>query len=662
VLSPEPMRHLSLVVLAEDLELTTRAIARVGVLHLLDVSRALGDLPAIRPHDVHERREALDGLGRRIEDLFRQLAVRVPDPGPVDVASDRLDLPAARARVDSIAAEIDGLGARILGAADETARLERLARNLRLVEPIQTRLDDLRLLRYARLAIGLVPERHLPRLRESLARIAHVLEPVGPPGADRRIPIVALCLLPDAEVLERALRAAQLEPLELPPDARGTPAELVVAIQEQIAAARARQPALAEERAAMAQRIGPELQALRSLVERERLLVEAQALMGCSERTALVSGWVPVVLAGRLERAVRDATAGRCVLQWREPAAVEGVRRGLVGVPILLRNPILMRPFERLLRAYGLPRYGDIEPTPIVAVAFLAMFGFMFGDVGQGAVLFAIGYFIYRRMFRHRDYAVILMECGVFAIGFGFLYGSVFGVERWLPALWLRPLEEIPRLVRAAVGFGIVLLSLGLGMNLANALRRRDSAVLWERNGLLAALAYWVAVGLLVRRMTGGPGTVTLGTALLWLALPVVLIVLKEPLRALWSSRRAHRWPGASELSALVIQSLVELLDTAIAALAHTATFVRLAAFALSHAGLFLATFAVADAVRHSGGGTIGAALVLVAGNAVIIALEGLIVSIQTLRLEYYEFFSKFYAGGGEAYRPLRLTPQKEAA
>jgi V/A-type H+/Na+-transporting ATPase subunit I len=162
---------------------------------------------------------------------------------------------------------------------------------------------------------------------------------------------------------------------------------------------------------------------------------------------------------------------------------------------------------------------------------------------------------------------------------------------------------------------------------------------------------------LLIRQVTGGPGTVTAGTAMLWLSLPIGLILLKEPARALVKAARERRWPGAADLIALAVESLVEVLDTVVSAISNTATFIRLAAFALSHAGLFLATFSVADAVARSdgAGGMIGAALVIVAGNVVIIALEGLIVAIQSVRLEYYEFFSKFYSGGGEEYRPLRF-------
>jgi len=318
------------------------------------------------------------------------------------------------------------------------------------------------------------------------------------PAADTengRILITALCLRADHEVLERALRSVQFERVDLPAHLAGTPDEGVAEITVQLAANQRGVAAIERERDALAKRLGPELLALRARVGRDQLLSQARALMGHSERTALITGWVPAVLAARLEQTIRKAAGARCALQWQAPGELEAVRRGHIPVPILLHNPVLIRPFERLLRNYGLPRYGELEPTAVVAVGFLTMFGFMFGDVGQGAVLFGIGYFIYRRMFRYRDYAVILMECGVFATAFGFLYGSVFGVEHWLPALWLRPLEHMATLMQTAIGFGIAFLSIGLVLNLINAVRRRDLEALWERNGVLAALAYWTAAG-----------------------------------------------------------------------------------------------------------------------------------------------------------------------
>jgi V/A-type H+/Na+-transporting ATPase subunit I len=663
VLSPEPMRHLTVVVLASELEAATRAIARVGVLHLLDVMHAVEPLAAIRPYDIGSQLTRLDELGRSLDGVLRFFGIAPPEADALSEGSAAFDLPALESRSAALAAQTDELRQRLLDVRDKETQIEHLLRNVRALAPLELPIDQLRGLRYVYLRSGVLPERNLPRLRESLGRVPHLIAPSGATGPDGRVLVTVLCLRQQRDVLERAVRSAQLEPVELPAELSGMPDSVAGQLQAQLDAQHAARRRIEAERDALGLQLADEARHLRSLVERERLLVEAQSHMAHSDRTALISGWVPAVLAATLERAVRDATNGRCVLRWVDPSAMDAVRRSRIPIPILLHNPALIRPFESLLRAYGLPRYGDVEPTAIVALAFLTMFGFMFGDVGQGLVLFGIGYFIYRRMFRYRDYAVILMECGVFATFFGCLYGTVFGSERWLPALWLRPMENVGTLVQTAIAFGIGFLSIGLLLNLVNALRQRDPALLWERNGVLAALAYWSGVGLLIRHVTGGPGTVTAGTALLWLGVPIGLIFLKEPARAFFKGVREHQWPGASDVVALAVESVVEVLDTVVSAISNTATFIRLAAFALSHAALFLATFSIADAVARSGGvaGSIGAALILVTGNIVIIALEGLIVAIQSVRLEYYEFFSKFYSSGGEAYRPLRFGAAQSA-
>jgi V/A-type H+/Na+-transporting ATPase subunit I len=654
--SPEPMRHLALVVLASDLEAATRAIAREGVLHLLDVRQSAEASLAVRPYDVSARLARLDALQRQLDDLSTVLGLG-PDAAAADAEADPdLDVDGVAARVAAINSATEDLRQQLARAGQAELQLQHILRNLRAFASVGMPVEALHGLRYVFLVSGLLPERNLARLRESLTRIPHLLSIAGAAAADGRVLVVALCLRPNQEVLERTLRSAQFEPVELPPGLHGMPEEGISAIEEQLAAARHAAADCDTERRSRARQLAPELHALRTWLARERLLAAARGRMGYSERTALIIGWVPAIVSQRLEQALHAAVSGRCVLQWTDPGTLDEVNRGRIPVPILLHNPVLVRPFEHLVRGYGMPRYGEVEPTAVIAVGFLTMFGFMFGDIGQGLILFAMGYFIYRRMFRYRDYAIILMECGVFTTGFGFLYGSVFGIEDWVPALWLRPLDDMATLMQTAIAFGVVFLSLGLILNLVNAVRRRDAVLLWERNGVLFALGYWIAVGLAVRRISGGPGTVSLGTAVLWLAVPVAALLLRAPLLLLWQALRAHRRPEFAEVVAALVESVVELLDSVISSISNTATFIRLAAFALSHAGLFLATFSVADAVAHTAGGTLAAVAVIVLGNVVIIALEGLIVSIQSIRLEYYEFFSKFYSGGGEEYRPLHIA------
>jgi V/A-type H+-transporting ATPase subunit I len=381
--------------------------------------------------------------------------------------------------------------------------------------------------------------------------------------------------------------------------------------------------------------------------------VEARAFAGRSEAVVFLAGWIPDDRVAAVRAAVQGASGGRCFVGVDDPADIDSVRSGTEPVPILFRNPALVRPFEQLLAAYGAPAWREIDPTPLVAVGFWIMFGLMFGDVGHGAVLAGLGLFVFRRLVRYRDYGVILMECGVASALFGFAYGSVFGFEHALPALWFRPMEDVPRLLRVGAAFGVVVLGLSFALGVLNAALRRDvAAALFGAHGLLGALAYWIAAALGLRWLATGELGVSLGLATALVALPLSALFA----RGVWAASRGGSGSGGGALAAL-LGSAVELVDFVVRSIANTVSFVRIAAFAVSHAGLLLAVFALAETVAGARGGWIWSALVIVAGNLLILALEGLIVSIQGVRLVYYEFFSRFHAGAGLPYRPLRLRP-----
>jgi V/A-type H+-transporting ATPase subunit I len=267
------------------------------------------------------------------------------------------------------------------------------------------------------------------------------------------------------------------------------------------------------------------------------------------------------------------------------------------------------------------------------------------------------GYCLWRYLPRYLDYGVLLMECGAASVVFGFLYGSLFGLEGVLPVLWMEPIHDMSRFMATAVGFGVVLVSLGLVLNIVNSWRSGDraSALLGPR-GVFGAFVYWIALALIVRAFLPSGLTVPMWLLTAMTAVPVVLLVLKAPI-VKWLERghpsrgarpHAPRWLMALEAS-------VELVDSLFSFFANTISFVRIAAFAAVHAGIFIAMFALADTLSQLRFGQPLAVAALVAGNVVMIFLEGLTVSVQVLRLEYYEFFGKFFKGGGELYRPLML-------
>ena len=214
-----------------------------------------------------------------------------------------------------------------------------------------------------------------------------------------------------------------------------------------------------------------------------------------------------------------------------------------------------------------------------------------------------------------------------------------------------------------AIGFGVVVVSVGLVINIVNSWRTGERAsALFGPRGVFGAFVYWIGLALVARALM--PASVVVPVPLL-LGMAIVaasLLLLRRPIVRVLERGTRVRQPhaqGPRWLSAL--EGSVELVDALFAYFANTISFVRVAAFAAVHAGVFIAMFALADTLGELRFGGLLSVLALIAGNAVIILLEGLTVSVQVLRLEYYEFFGKFFRGGGEVYRPLMLDAKGDS-
>ena len=205
-------------------------------------------------------------------------------------------------------------------------------------------------------------------------------------------------------------------------------------------------------------------------------------------------------------------------------------------------------------------------------------------------------------------------------------------------AAWLSPLEGIWTVLITAVAGGVVLLNIGFAMNLVNAWRSRDWPRLFlEKNGLVGIALYWTLIG-------GGLG-VGFGKlpARVLLLIPVlcVLLWIHEPLAHwIWHS------PTAPMGEALVT-GFFELFETVTGYASNSLSFIRLGAFAVAHEGL-------SGLVVSYSGGRWGWVVMLL-GTILVVGFEGVIVGIQALRLEYYEFFGRFFQGGGRPFVPLSL-------
>ena len=310
--------------------------------------------------------------------------------------------------------------------------------------------------------------------------------------------------------------------------------------------------------------------------------------------------------------------------------------------PTKLKNPKIFKPFEMFVEMYGLPAYNEMDPTIFIALTYTLMFGIMFGDVGQGLVLLIGGFLLYR--FKRMNLAAIISLAGVWSTFFGFMYGSIFGFEDKLNPVWMRPMDNIMTTLMLAVGFGMVLILIAMIINIVNAVRAKElGTVLFGQSGLAGMICYGTAVLCIVLYVTGHPIPAT-GILAVAVGVPLVAIMFKEPLSNL-VERKSKILPDGS-IAMYIVEALVELFDVVLSYATNSISFVRVGAFALSHAGMMGVVLTLAGYESGSPNW-----IIVVLGNIVVTALEGLVVGIQVLRLEYYEMFSRFYKGSGKPFK-----------
>ena len=512
-----------------------------------------------------------------------------------------------------------------------------------------------RLDRFSRLHIrvGSVPANRFGQLQRE-AGPGSLLIPLQSRGG-RDQPLVLMATVEQRATLETWLKRASFEPVSQIIPA-GLTAETALGkkrrerdqVSRELLETRNKLQTLAGEAAGI-------LAIIRHRLALERHLLDASRHFPRTSATVLLSGWVATRDLPLVERRLGAATRGRYVVEHVDPADIDPAQ-----IPVLLHHPGWLAPFQRLVSAYGLPEYRDVEPTVFLALSYVVMFGMMFGDAGQGAILALAGWFALRHLRQAwRDAGRVIFLGGLASMVFGILYGSYFGIPHLKTlAIWRDPLEGDPlQVMMVAVAMGAVLISIGLVLNIINRFRRGDPVeACLGRFGLMGALFYWGALGLLACSLVVPSSRLTGVVPPLLLGIPLLGWLCKEPVKALWRLGQGEPLePGGA--AARVAESLIGVLDGITGYLANTTSFVRLAAYAMSHAALLVAAFALADQLKATGSlGGFWGLLVIILGNAVAIVLEGIIAAVQALRLEYYEFFGKFLEGTGQPFVPFRLT------
>ena len=306
------------------------------------------------------------------------------------------------------------------------------------------------------------------------------------------------------------------------------------------------------------------------------------------------------------------------------------------------------------VKMYGLPDYKELDPTVLVGITYSLLFGFMFADVGQGALIVLLGLFF--SYFKKSDLGAVLARCGVFSIIFGFMFGSVFGFEDIVEPLWLRPAKAMTALpilgnlnsvfvVSILLGMGIIVFTMCL--NIINKIRfKRAGEALFDANGIAGIIFYASCIGVVLLIMTGRRLPAA-GLLLIVFVLPLVMMLFKEPLLKMISADKKQAAAEKAGAVMFIVQGIFELFEVLLGYFSNTLSFVRVGAFAISHAVMMEVVLMLSG--YESGNPNW---IVVVLGNIFVCCLEGLIVGIQVLRLDYYELFSRFYKGSGREFIP----------
>ncbi len=635
-----PMVHVRVQIPNRDAVAATRAIAAEGLLHLVDIAHGKPPYDA-SPPGVRELYAAFRDLNTRVRAVCARLGIQIPEltgalrrPESDDFAADRERIELVLQPIEKKTDEI----VRALAIAQERdERRRRDQENDERLRGAEIDVSRLKELRFAVVKLGVASPDAIESLAAMLAPAPFAILPLA--REEEKLFFAAATATFASARLEEGFKLLGISDCGAagfcPPEEDDglKPAAPVETIR-------------AEHEATLID--------LAQRTELATLLLQAQTYFATAGRFVVVSGWVPRDALERLQQRIRAATGGRAVIDAAPAESFEGTLR----VPILHRNPLLLRPFQKLVDLYGTPSYREVQPTTFFAISFLLMFGLMFGDVGHGAVLFCAGWFLFRYMPRFLDYGILLMEAGTSSALFGVLYGSVFGIRGWIPTLWLEPMEDLSRFMVVAVILGVITVSGGLILNIINSWRSRDfRTALLGSKGATGAVLYWIALVIIARAFV--PKTTRVPEAVIFILLAIAMALLiggRLIVRRLETHARVTRHAvHATPWWLTALEASVELVDTLFSFFANTISFVRVAAFAAVHAGVFIAIFALADTISHLRMGGVLSIGVHVAANVVVILLEGLTVSVQVLRLEYYEFFGKFFRGGGEAYKPLTV-------
>ena len=618
---PVQMVKVRILIFEKYLDPVINKLGKLEILHSLDIKREKLGLNKVL---IDRSLTRISDILNRVDKVIDILKISDSKSEKRIVTEMRID------ELDKNLSEIENLvlekNKEVSEVKKEIEELVAEKNKLELVNTLGVKREFLRDSMFLSVTVGVIPAEELERLKA--IKTEHILIHNTING---KAVVCIANLRKDSDKINMELSSFKLEKIsvpELPPDDE---------IQKKLKEDKRRIKELEKELETIREKNASKLLEIREIAKIEKKKMGLELLMGKTNKVFLIEGWIPEKRINILTEEIDTVTNGSSVIKVYKPKDE--------NVPIILENPGIFKPFESLTMLFGYPSYNEIDPTIILAITFPLIFGLMFGDVGHGAVI-ALGGIAILKLMRN-DFGKILLYCGISAIVFGFLYGSIFGDEHILPTIWVKPSHNMIEMIGVALFVGILHMGIGVIINGINRIQKDKSLALIS----ISKLWFLFGEGILIAKLFGFPIPLFfelsrlnyLTIAVYGIGIPAMAFLLIEVFNELHKS-------SVKELIGVIGMSLFEILETFTGFLSNTISYSRILILAVVHAMMCMAIFSIAEIFGFPLNITI-----LIFGTILVIVLEGLIAFIHTIRLHYYEWFTKFYSGEGTMYEPFSL-------
>jgi len=585
------------------------------------------DLNDIKPF---ARDNSYRNLIQKAEDLKRIFAIEAYEKTMPKFSMNKEEI---SERINAIYEEVQELSKKIEQTEKSLKEIDDLHLNFTVPESLSVSIDELRNLNYFEYRFGVLSRENRIKLKKNYENILAAILHIG----TNKYGEIYLIIYPSItkEKMERILGSLNFKEIVVPESYYGNIADIRIQLEDNRLKLMKELESHKGKLEELKEKYEEEVISLLIQLNLKEKIEDYKGKLARSNKFFYLAGWISESDKGEIER----------ILNKYDKLTILVNNKTNVTPPTKIKNNWLFRPFEVLLKMYGIPSHDEMDPTPFLSISYMLLFGAMFGDLGQGFIILLGGLLIAKK---NKSFGGLLVRLGLSSMIFGILYGEMFGLEEVIPALVIKPFENINTVLIAAIIVGVALILVAYILGLINSIKRRDiEEGLFGKEGLAGFIFYICLLAII--------GGIAIGRTIIPTRLGIAIILacvacmaFKEPLANLITGKRPLH---GEDVAGYYIQSVFSLIEVVLSMLSGTISFIRVGAFTLTHVGLFIAFETIGEMIGTSAGSVI----MLIIGNIVIIGLEGLIVFIQGLRLQYYELFSRYYKGDGKEFKPISI-------